>query len=206
MSQWNFVTELLMFDTLEAFRRDPSVCEPGCQLVMTADGSHEPHYYGKRIEDAGKGNIICDWDSYEAHEEVLNGPLFPKVRDALLKETVVSWETTETLHAILSGSPKVALEHPVTAVTLLTLKAPENRNAVVDILTKISERTGNRHVFGVIHEDDQKYMTFCGWESVEAHLEAISKPEAAAILEKLWSLAHKDQNFHTHLFYVYRTT
>ncbi|KAG9308675.1 hypothetical protein JVU11DRAFT_11632 [Chiua virens] len=204
MSQWSLTTELLMFDSLEAFQQDPSVCETAARLVMCACGTHEPQFYGKQIEYTTKGNIIADWDSYEDHEKVLNSPLFPVVKETLLKETIISWDTTVTYHTIFSARP-IALERPITEVTVLTLKAPGNRQEVVEILTTISERTENMFVFGVEHDNDQKYLALCGWESVEAYNEAVSKPEVADILERLWSLADRNYHYLTQLSKVYRS-
>ncbi|KAG9310827.1 hypothetical protein JVU11DRAFT_8680 [Chiua virens] len=44
--------------------------------------------------------------------------------------------------------PTIALDRPVTEVTILTLKAPENHEALVDILSKVSETTAKMLVFG----------------------------------------------------------
>lgn len=71
-------------------------------------------------------------------------------------------------HAQLSG-PTVALDKPVTEVAVLTLKtpSPDNRAALVDILSKLAEATKNLVAFGLTREDENKYIVIYGWESVE---------------------------------------
>jgi hypothetical protein len=123
------------------------------------------------------------------------------------------------MYHVQFSAPTIALEKPVTEVLILTLKAPENRATVVDILSKISEVTEKRLVFGQTREDENKYILIGGWPTVEvcrrnasrvfrsdynasssqAHWETVAKPEIAATLDKLYSLAAKDHHYHTKL-------
>lgn len=86
-------------------------------------------------------------------------------------------ELTKGLGRALAGPPKayhvhfsaptVALDKPVTEVLLLTLKTPENRTALVDMLSKFSEAMERMLVFGQTREDENKYILICGWSTVE---------------------------------------
>lgn len=70
-------------------------------------------------------------------------------------------------HVKFSAPTALALGKPVTEVLVLTLKAPENRTDVVDILSKISEASENKSVFGQTREDENKYILIGGWPTVE---------------------------------------
>lgn len=71
------------------------------------------------------------------------------------------------MYHVQFSAPTIALEKPVTDVVILTLKAPENRASVVDILSKISEASEKMVVFGQTREDENKYILIGGWDTVE---------------------------------------
>ena len=72
-----------------------------------------------------------------------------------------------TLYHVRFSAPTIALNYPVTEVAILTLKAPENRAGVVEILSGIAKATNNLYAFGLTRGDENKYVAICGWESVE---------------------------------------
>ncbi|KAF8547994.1 hypothetical protein OG21DRAFT_1516764 [Imleria badia] len=209
----SFTTETLIFESSEAFRNDPRVATPTFDIVLKADGVHAPVYYGKQIgEPSTHGYVFistfhplivfdvftalsADWDSFESHKALIDGPSFPAVLEAL--QPSVGGKAT-MYHVKFSG-PTIAFEMPVTEVLTLTLKASENRASVVDILSKISEASEKTAVFGQTREDENKYVLVRGWPSVEAHWETAKKSELVAELGKLYSLANKDHLHDTKL-------
>lgn len=76
-------------------------------------------------------------------------------------------ERPPEMYHVQFSAPTIAFDKPVTEVLILTLNAPENRGAVVNILSKISESTGKLLVFGQTREDENKYILVGGWETVE---------------------------------------
>lgn len=163
--------------------------------------------------------IHVDWDSWEAHSAIVDKPAYLDLLKALTP-SLSGTHCPEMYHIQFSG-PTVALEKPVTEVLVLTLKAPENRATMVDILSEIAGSSGESLIFGQTREEENKYILIGGWETVEvgrsnatrvlplddkkltrssqAHWEAVAKPEAAAAFERLYSLANKDHLFHTNL-------
>lgn len=143
---------------------------------------------------------------------MIDGDSYPAVLGALKPALGGKVE----IYHVKFSAPPIALDQPVTEVLMLTLKAPENRAAVVDILTKIAELSG-MHAFGQTREDENKYIVVGGWPSVEvrrrntiprlendtplsqAHQEMAAKPEVAATVDKLRSLVNKDHLYHTKL-------
>ncbi|KAG9308632.1 hypothetical protein JVU11DRAFT_11583 [Chiua virens] len=120
----------------------------------------------------------------------MDGPWFPISMEAV-KPCFSASEKREMYHVQLSG-PTVALNQPVTEVSILTLKTPENSEAVVELLAEASEKTGKMLVFGKTREDENKYIVICGWSTAQAHWDHIAQPEPAAAVAKLYSLTNKE--------------
>jgi len=193
-------TEILIFEASNEFRNDPRLAIPAFELVLKNVGVHAPVYYGKQVEDPStRGYIFLNWDSYEAHKAVMNAPSYQAILEAL-KPSLSASGKAEMYHVQFSA-PTIALEKPVTEVVVLTLKAPENRATVVDILSKFSEASEKTLVFGQTCEDENKYILIGGWPTVEAHWETAraAKPEAAAALDKLRTLVDEGHLYHTKL-------
>ena len=109
-------------------------------------------------------SLLLDSDSYEAHKAVGDHPSYPALRDALQRSL---GGNVDMYHVKFSASTTLALGKPVTEVHVLTLKAPENRTDMVDILSGISDASEGRFVFGQTREDENKYIIIVGWPTVE---------------------------------------
>ncbi|KIJ09159.1 hypothetical protein PAXINDRAFT_87875, partial [Paxillus involutus ATCC 200175] len=106
------------------------------------------------------------WESYEAHQRVTNHASCPDVI-AIFKPC--QGRKIRMYHVQFSA-PTIAFEKPVTDVLVLTLKAPENRATVVDILSKLSEASQKMLVFGQTVEGKNKYIVVGGWPTVNEGL------------------------------------
>ncbi|KAG2052588.1 hypothetical protein BDR06DRAFT_957661 [Suillus hirtellus] len=186
-------SELVIFDTTEAIRKDRSILKPAFELVSKSNGIQMPAYVGIQIENPAKGYVFMNWDSLANHQAMLASPSYPNLLEAL-KPAYGGW--SKMYHVIFNAQP-VAVKQPVTEVLLLTIKNPSNRTEVLDILTKLSDSTKKMAVFGPTLEDKNVIIFVAGWRSVEAHWEAVAKPETKAALERLYTLANKDHLFHT---------
>lgn len=162
--------------------------------------------------------VMIDWDNYEAHKAFMDAPHYPTVIEKLKPCFKADGGKSEMLHVEFSA-PTIALDKPVTEVTIITLKAAENRAAVVEILSGLSEVTKNLLVFGKSREDENKYVVIGGWQTVEVRVEEMKKcdskltyyrflqehvqmaatPEVAAAVKKLSSLVNRDHLYHTKL-------
>ena len=107
--------------------------------------------------------MSADWDSHEIHKAFASHPSFPAINEAFKP----SLGGNVVIYDVSFSAPTVALEKPVTEILVLSLKAPENREAVVDILTKFSEASGKMLVFGQTRQDENKYVVLGGWPTVE---------------------------------------
>ncbi|KAG8215116.1 hypothetical protein J3R82DRAFT_8567 [Butyriboletus roseoflavus] len=189
-------TEVFIFQTSDIFRNDPRLATPAFDIVLKVDGAHAPAYYGKQIENPSTGYVFLNWDSFEAHKALMDSPSYAALLESL--KPLLGGPKVDMYHVQFSA-PTIAFEKPVTEVLILTLKAPENRATVVEVLSKISEASGKILVFGQTREDENKYILVGGWPTVEAHWETAAKPEMAAALDTLYSLANKDHLYHAKL-------
>ncbi|KAG1744609.1 uncharacterized protein EDB91DRAFT_1123377 [Suillus paluster] len=188
-------TEILIFDTSEAFRKDSSILRPALDIVSKADGVQMPVYVGVQIENPATGYMFLNWDSREHHQAAMAAPSYANLRE-ILKSAVTS--PGKMYHVIFNDHP-IALKQPVTEVLLVTLKDPSHRAEVYDIFTKFTELSKKMLVFGPTLEDENVIALLGGWESVEAHQTMVANPEPKAAIERLFTLVNKDHLFHTAL-------
>lgn len=123
------------------------------------------HILGLPLKASRQLSVHVDWDDYEAHKAIMDAPSYSALLEALTP--CLSGTRAPEMYHVQFSAPTIALEKPVTEVLILTLKAPENRATVVDILSKISESSGKILVFGQTREDENKYILIGGWQTVE---------------------------------------
>jgi len=190
-------TEILIFDTSIAHRNDISaITNRAFDIVFKADGCYRPGYTGGQIEnEAATGYVFLNWESLAHHQKVIDGPDYGNVINALKP---VFGGDAKMNHVIFNNNP-IAFESPVTEVLFITLKDPSYRAEVTEILTKISNMTEGRLVFGPTLEDENVIVLVGGWQSVQDHWDTVAKPEPKALIERLFTLANNDHLFHTAL-------
>ena len=71
------------------------------------------------------------------------------------------------LDHVIFSAPTIAFDYPVTELTILNLKTPENRVALVELLSGIAAATENLIVFGPTRNDENRFFVLGGWESVQ---------------------------------------
>ncbi|KAF8835839.1 hypothetical protein BDN67DRAFT_1072219 [Paxillus ammoniavirescens] len=192
-------TQVVIFEMDEGLHTRLQAIKPIYERVHKSAGvQNPPCYIGSQIENVKTGSpFSIDWDSYEGHQAVMNHPSYPEVIGIVRPFPGAEVQ----IYHVQFLAQTVALEKPVTEVLVLTLKAAENRAAVVDILSKISEASQKNLVFGQTIEDENKYIVVGGWPTVEAHWETVTKPDAVAALTKLYSLTTRNHLYHTKLEY-----
>ncbi|KAG2119396.1 hypothetical protein DEU56DRAFT_918561 [Suillus clintonianus] len=193
-------TEIIIFDTSEEFRNDPSILRPAFDIVSKADGIQMPAYAGVQIENPATGYVFLNWDSQEHHQAMIASPLHDTLREALKP---VLGGSEKIYHVIFNKHP-TALQQPVTEILCLALKDPSNRAEVLDIFTKNSASPVKINTFGSTLEDENLFILVGGWLSVESHWQMhkgmiTSSPELKAQLERLQALTDKKHLFHTAL-------
>ncbi|KAG1807964.1 uncharacterized protein BJ212DRAFT_1534358 [Suillus subaureus] len=69
-------TEVIIFDTSEAFRKDISVLGPAADVVSKVDGVRRPVYTGTQIENPTTGYIFLNWESLAHHQALMAAPSY----------------------------------------------------------------------------------------------------------------------------------
>ncbi|KAG1744610.1 uncharacterized protein EDB91DRAFT_193608 [Suillus paluster] len=191
-------TEIIIFGASEALRNDKSILLPALDLLSQVDGVQMPAYIGLQIEDPAIGYVFLNWDSREHHEAAMAAPSHGPLRE-LLKPAFTS--PGKKYHVIFNSDHpiQVVLQQPVTEVLLVTLKDPSYRAEVSDLFIKFKESAKKMLMFGPTLEDENLMFLVIGWESVEAHLEAVTRPELQAPMERLRTLVNREHVSHTTL-------
>ncbi|KAG0694608.1 hypothetical protein DFH29DRAFT_880609 [Suillus ampliporus] len=188
-------TEIIIFPTSEAFRNDSSILRPVLDIVSKADGVQMPVYAGLQIEDPATGYLFLNWDSLAHHQAAMASTSYGPLRKLLDS----AFASPGKMYHVIFNDKAIALQQPVTEVLLVTLKDPNHRAKVFEILNKFTELTKKMIVFGPTLEDENVIMIVGGWTSVEAHWETVANPEPKAAIERLFTLVNKDHLFHVAL-------
>ncbi|KAH7913615.1 hypothetical protein BJ138DRAFT_1099304 [Hygrophoropsis aurantiaca] len=137
-------------------------------------------FYGVGVKDPMTGYIFATFD---------NGGNHPK---AAIASLIAHLKPTRSCHVQFSSDTfKTAFKTPITEVLVLIMIEPDNREKAVQLLSKIAEASGGVLSFAPDTDDENTFVIFGGWESVEAHMNAYNDlPEGSKTdLRQLFSLA-----------------
>ncbi|KAG6820223.1 hypothetical protein H0H93_003725 [Arthromyces matolae] len=131
------------------------------------------------------------WESYEHHIELTK-------RDDIYPNLIASIRLAQSgpidmQHVNFDGDATRALESPVTEVVVLSLKeradGKESRSLVAELGTNlISQKECHSVVVGESMENKGVVFMLLGWDSVEAHVKAVSEGVFPEIIDKLNAL------------------
>ncbi|KAG2119398.1 hypothetical protein DEU56DRAFT_836309 [Suillus clintonianus] len=162
-------TEIIIFETSEEFRKDPSILSPGFDIVSKVDGAQMPVYCGLQIENPTTGYLFLNWDSLAHHQALIESPSY----GSLLETLKPAFGGPMKMYHVIFNDHPIAFKQPVTEVLRITLKDPSHRAEVSDILSKISDMTKKMLVFGPTLENENEIILVGGWESVEVGVDII---------------------------------
>ncbi|KAJ7342714.1 hypothetical protein DFH08DRAFT_873413 [Mycena albidolilacea] len=168
------ILQITSFPASDAFIATPDIFKAPIDVIKSAEG-YKSSFYGLQIEDKKTGYFISVWESYELRQKFLADPraagLVEKLKPAVAGKL-------ERHHIDVSGDPTAAFSSPVVSITVLTLKsdaAPEKLAALLEELEKGARTTAGARaiMWGQSLEDKNNFLLIGGWDSLEAHQEAI---------------------------------
>jgi len=145
------------------------------EAIQNADG-HISSFYGVQVEDPKTGYFISVWESYEHHQKLIGEPSYASLIEGL--KPAVSGKL-ERNHITVAGDVNSALSSPAVELVVLTLKAEGSADkfeSLMGDLAKGLDTSAGEHppcVWGQSVEDKNKYLLVVGWDTVEAHWEAV---------------------------------
>ncbi|KAJ7175941.1 hypothetical protein C8R46DRAFT_1080126 [Mycena filopes] len=159
------------------FSSNPEAFKAPLEQIKTADG-HIGSFYGVQVEDNKIGYFISVWESYEHHQKLTQDASYKKLIEVLKPAAAGGFERN---HINVTADPNVALTSPAVEVVLFTLKAGTTAEQVTPLLEELAkglDAAVGAHapcVWGQSIEDKSKFLLVVGWDTVEAHWEAVKE-------------------------------
>ncbi|KAF7298999.1 hypothetical protein MIND_00848100 [Mycena indigotica] len=151
----------------------------GIALAVSVSGFWS--FYGPQVENKETAYFVSVWKSYEDHAKLIADPSYKTVIEGLRSATTDSAQFSRN-HIDVSKDPLTALSSPAVEFVLFTLKNGEaDADKLVPLLTELESglnvATGAHPpcVFGQSREDKSKFLLVVGWDTVEAHWEAVKE-------------------------------
>ncbi|OCH89086.1 hypothetical protein OBBRIDRAFT_40125 [Obba rivulosa] len=186
--------EIVSAVSTDAYREDPvGVSQPAFSIIKNAEGAIKI-YHGLQSEEAKGVYLYVVWETLDHHRKFqADATEYPK----LIEKTSSIWGAApRILHVHPTTDPYAALAAPVTELALLTIKPGQSKEALLDIVKKLTtdgtpgEKGFVSAVYGTVAESDDTIALIAGWESVEAHWKLVTTdPEAVALLTQMRSIA-----------------
>ncbi|KAF7346426.1 hypothetical protein MSAN_01870500 [Mycena sanguinolenta] len=171
--------QIAHFPVSDTFVSNPDIFKAPLDIIKGAEG-HKGSYYGLQIEDKKTGYFVSVWDSYEAHQKVIKDPNYAGIIEALKPAVSGPFERH---HINVSSDPTAALTAPAVEFVVFTLK-----DGAADKLTPLMEELGagadtaaGAHppcAWGQSVEDKNKFLLVIGWDTVQAHWDAVKEGTA----------------------------
>ncbi|KAJ7069763.1 hypothetical protein C8F01DRAFT_527375 [Mycena amicta] len=183
------------FPISEAFVSSPDTFKAPLDVIKTAQG-HIKSYYGVQVEDKQSGYFVSVWETYEDHLKLIAEPGYQSLVQILRPATIDSSKFNRN-HIDVSTDPLAALSSPAVEFVVFTLKnGPTDADKLVPLLTELESglnAAAGAHppcIWGQSREDKSKFLLVVGWDTVEAHWEAVKEGTGLhATVGKIASLA-----------------
>ncbi|KAF7314377.1 hypothetical protein MKEN_00910400 [Mycena kentingensis (nom. inval.)] len=174
--------QIAQFPISEAFTKTPEVFKAPLDVIKTAEG-HISSFYGLQVEDKAYGYFISVWESYEHHMKLVAEPSYKSLIEVLRPATADTSKFARH-HIEPTKDPLQALGAPATERVIFTLKEgaePEQLGLLLEELGAGLDAAAGAHppcVWGQSREDKTKFLLLVGWDTVEAHWEAVKEGTA----------------------------
>ncbi|KAF7364174.1 hypothetical protein MSAN_01076700 [Mycena sanguinolenta] len=165
---------------------DPNVFGTALEIVKSKPGFLSS-FHGLQIDDGKTGYFITVWQSTEHYFSFAQGSAYSDFLTALKPAAADELE----IHHVHTGSVDVttALTAPTTELVLWTLKAGVTIEEITPLFIElgrsldIAKGAYPPSVWAPSKDSDKHILVFVGWDSVEAHMEAVKEgTEAHAVI------------------------
>ncbi|EPQ54472.1 hypothetical protein GLOTRDRAFT_121619 [Gloeophyllum trabeum ATCC 11539] len=183
------VVEFVYFTASDAYKADDSLIDSAVSAVVRAPGSQNL-FRGIQTEDGATLYIAVAWDSITSHENLIKNEAEYTPLVSVLQRAIAPSAAMAMLHAEFNDHAAAvrALADPATELAFFTLKSPDEAAvlpAKMAALEKELEHAPGRrsYTWGKVVEKEDQILLIIGWDSVEAHWDAlkVDKPFADAV-------------------------
>ncbi|KAJ2929764.1 hypothetical protein H1R20_g7331, partial [Candolleomyces eurysporus] len=180
------IVEVATIPASQAYIDNPDILKPTLDWIAKAPGFIK-QWTGLRVEDGKTVYHIIEWETYEHHKNLPSLPNFQELID-LSKPCFAGAPTI--FHVPFGVPADGAFDAPVTEFCFAKPKNAEQKSEVVDLLTSLATSLNGCYgpTFGITREDANTLCIVIGWDSVKAHIDAVTGHEGVAKLAGLADL------------------
>ncbi|KAK2465360.1 hypothetical protein APHAL10511_002714 [Amanita phalloides] len=187
------VVEIHRFLASDAFIADQSIAKQLLDILKGIKGQIR-RYYGLQVEDNKTGFLVLVWESYEDFADIKNNPSYSAIIEVF--KTLHMEGPQSQIHVLFNGDTTPVFNAPVTEFTFANAKEgvvstiEERKKGFDAILTKLKPAQGLHGVVsGEIRGDPDTLSAVLGWDSVDAHIQAITAEELKPALDNFMRIA-----------------
>ncbi|KAF8073751.1 hypothetical protein FPV67DRAFT_763649 [Lyophyllum atratum] len=186
--------EIARFPASDEFVTDPLILEDALETLINTEGVISPHY-GLQTEDGRTGYLVVIWKTYEHHMNLMRQPSYPGLIACL---TRARSGPLDLQHVDFDNDIAPALEAPATEFAFMTPKpgaSIDDFKAKLKVLGDTMTKEGVCRVplgLGESTEHKGTWVMVIGWDSVQAHKDAVSKGPYPELIKSLQELAYID--------------
>ncbi|KAF8155018.1 hypothetical protein K438DRAFT_1987245 [Mycena galopus ATCC 62051] len=172
-------TQRITFTASAAYLSDPAILNTALNIVKAAQG-YISCFHGLQIDDDGKTvYFIGMWKSSKAYDAFVQGATYPDFVSALDCAVEGDLEIYSFEHD--AGDLTVPLVAPVTELALFSMKAGIKSEDTLHVFRELArglDGAPGAHApccWAPSRECESKISVDVGWDSIEAHLDAVKE-------------------------------
>ncbi|KAK2465359.1 hypothetical protein APHAL10511_002713 [Amanita phalloides] len=187
------VVQIHQFPASDAFIANQGIAKRPLDILKGMNGQIE-RYYGLQVEDNKTGFIVLVGVSYEDFADLRNNPSYPTFIDTFQALHVEGPQSQ--IRVDFNGDTTSVFKAPVTEFTLAKAKEgvastiEERKKAIRNIWTMLKSAKGLHGIVpGEIRGDPDTISAVLGWDSVDAHVQAITPEEITSAIGDFMRIA-----------------
>ncbi|KAI6030657.1 hypothetical protein F5J12DRAFT_302549 [Pisolithus orientalis] len=183
-------TEILHFTASEEVMSGRANLNRVRELLSKAEGLNQS-YFGPETEDPSVLFIVNDWKSKDAHTKFLDS-----LEGAAFKPALSPLSSSPIVHHFAEfDEVKSRLQAPITEFVTLTLKADNKMEELKPLVQDLHEKLkGSKMFYGSswapIANESNMYHGILGWDTVEAHWDAVKDGPPKAVVDEFKKIAN----------------
>ncbi|KAF5382663.1 hypothetical protein D9615_002902 [Tricholomella constricta] len=190
---------VIRFPGSDAFVADPLVLKDALNILVKADGVIST-YYGIQTEDGRSGYLVVIWETYEHHMNFKQHVSYPGLLTAV---SLARSGPLDIQHVDFDRDAVLSFDVPATELVFMTPKAGVSLDDFHDKLATLREHlikdtTCHAIAVGASRENKGTWLMVLGWDSVQAHVDAVSEGIFPELVKNLFAVADIDLK-HTNL-------
>ncbi|KAG6829894.1 hypothetical protein H0H92_003027 [Tricholoma furcatifolium] len=178
--------EIVRFPGSDAFVDNPLIMKDCLSILVKSEGCISP-YYGVQVEDDRTGYLFVIWETIDHHTKLMNAEVYPELKQSL---GLACSGPLDMQHVDFDGDAAAVFASPamelVTMVPHSGVDLKEFHDLITDLRTNLLAASSCHFVtLGESTENKGTWFLLVGWDSVEAHYEAVGKGAVVEIIKDL---------------------